>query len=188
MPATATEQNLYARLEALPDNLVGEIINGHLHTHPRPAGPHAVAHSVLNMDIGSAYQRGRGGPGGWWIITEPEIHFVTDREVAVPDIAGWRRETMPHVPADHRFTVPPDWVCEVLSPSTAKIDRIEKMPLYGRYGVHFVWLVDPLARTLEVFELQGGRWTLAEAYRDDAQVCAVPFTDLDLRLSDLWAD
>lgn len=188
MSANLAKQDLYAQLAALPANLTGEIINGHLHTHPRPAGPHAVAHSVLNMDIGSAYQRGRGGPGGWWIITEPEIHFVIDQEVVVPDIAGWRRERMPDIPSDHRFIVSPDWVCEVLSPSTAKIDRFDKMPLYAHYGVAFLWLVDPLAHTLEVFELNEKHWTILDSYKDDAEVCAPPFTDMTICLADLWVE
>jgi Uma2 family endonuclease len=101
------------------------------------------------MDVGGAYQRGRGGPGGWWIIDEPELHFVRDIELAVPDITGWRRECLPRLPRDQRFEVVPDWACEVLSPSTAKHDRMVKMPLYARYAMAYLWLVDPLARTLE---------------------------------------
>lgn len=129
MSAVIKETSLYELLLALPENMVGEIINGELHTQPRPAGPHASATSLLGMDIGSAYQRGRGGPGGWWIIDEPEIHFVRDTEVLVPDIAGWRRERMPSLPQDHRFEVVPVWVCEVLSPSTQRKDRISKADL-----------------------------------------------------------
>jgi Uma2 family endonuclease len=140
------------------------------------------------MDIGSAYHKGRGGPGGWWIIFEPEIHFTIDTEVVVSDIAGWRRERMPAVPTHHRFTVSPDWVCEVLSPSTAKLDRIEKMPLYAHYGVAFLWLVDPLARTLEVFELNDERWILTGSHQDDAEVRSVPFPEIALQLAELWIE
>lgn len=186
MSAIAAENNLYSRLEALPVNMIGEIINGRLHAHPRPAGPHVVASSTLGMDIGNAYQRGREGPGGWWIIDEPEVHFEIDQAVAVPDIAGWRRERLPKIPQDHRFTVPPDWVCEVLSPTTAKLDRIEKMPFYARYGVAYLWLVDPLAKTLEVFALNDQRWTVIDNYQDDAKVCALPFTDITVDLAELW--
>jgi Uma2 family endonuclease len=98
------------------------------------------------MDIGSAYHRCRGGPGGWWIIDEPELHFVRDTEVLVPDIAGWRRERMSSLPEDHCFEVVPDWVCEILSPTTQKKDRATKTKAYPRYGVAFLWLVDPPAR------------------------------------------
>lgn len=186
MSATATTTSLYQQLEALPETLVGEIFNGQLHTHPRPAGPHAVAASTLGMDVGSAYQRGRGGPGGWWIIFEPEIHFAIDTEVTVPDIAGWRRERLPTIPQGHRFTVPPDWVCEVLSPSTARTDRIDKMPLYAHHGVSFLWLVDPLQHTLEVFALAAGRWSMVGAYQEQDQVQAPPFTEITIPLAELW--
>jgi Uma2 family endonuclease len=180
------EPPLYDRLLALPQNLVGEIINGELYTQPRPAGPHALACSALQIEVGSAYHFGRGGPGGWWIIVEPEIHFIRDTEVLVPDIAGWRREGLPKIPDDQRFEVPPNWVCEVLSPSTAKKDRVEKMPVYARYGVAFLWLVDPLARTLETYELQEGKWIVGGMFKDDDTVRIAPFQAITLVLSELW--
>ncbi len=181
-------KSLYDRLIALPETLVGEIIDGELHTQPRPAGPHISASSVLGMDIGSAYHRGRGGPGGWWILTEPEIHFVRDTEVLVPDIAGWRREQMPKIPQDQRFEVVPDWVCEVLSPNTHKKDRVIKMSVYARYGVSHLWLVDPLARTLETYILENGLWTVAGLYKDDDAVSAAPLDQISLALNDLWTE
>ena len=187
MPAPVIANDLYRQLEALPENLVGEIINGRLHTHPRPAGPHAIAASALGMDIGSAFHRGRGGPGGWWIIFEPEVHFVVDTEVTVPDLAGWRRERLPEIPRGHRFTVPPDWICEVLSPGTARTDRIDKMPLYASFGVEFLWLLDPLARTLEVFALRDGRWSMVGAHQGTEQVRVAPFEALEVDLGALWA-
>jgi Uma2 family endonuclease len=180
------QEDLYTQLLGLPENLVGEIINGQFHVQPRPAGPHALVSSSLEIDIGSAYHKGRGGPGGWWILVEPEVHFIRDIEVLVPDIAGWRRERMPRMPEDQRFEVVPDWVCEVLSPTTAKKDRIQKMPVYARYGVNFLWLVDPLARTLEAFELQEGRWVISGAFKDDDQVSAPPFAEIVLDLTELW--
>jgi Uma2 family endonuclease len=180
------EPPLYDRLLALPQNLVGEIINGELYTQPRPAGPHALACSALQIEVGSAYHFGRGGPGGWWIIVEPEIHFIRDTEVLVPDIAGWRRECLPKIPDDQRFEVPPNWVCEVLSPSTTKKDRVEKMPVYARYGVAFLWLVDPLARTLETYELQEGKWIVGGMFKDDDTVRVAPFQVITLVLSELW--
>jgi Uma2 family endonuclease len=162
-PAKSTR---YQQLADLPENLTGEIINGELHVQPRPAGPHAVVSSVLGMDIGNAFHRGRGGPGGWWILDEPEIHFVRDTEVLVPDLAGWRRTRMPEIPQDQRFEITPDWVCEILSPSTMQKDRVIKMPVYARYGVPHIWLVDPLAHTLEVFLLQDDRWSVRPVQGD----------------------
>lgn len=183
----AFKQSLYQQLEALPEGLTGEILNGQLHTQPRPAGPHARAETELSIDIGSAYGRGRGGPGGWWILVEPEIHFVTDREVAVPDLAGWRKERMPQIPEGHRFEVVPDWLCEILSPSTASKDREIKMPLYAHYGVAHAWLVDPNRRILEAFRLDGGQWRrIAEASGNEI-IAVAPFEALQLDLSNLWS-
>jgi len=178
--------NLYEQLLALPENSTGEILNGGLYAQPRPSGRQGLAESALGMRIGPPFGFGEGGPGGWWIITEPELHFVRDQEVAVPDLAGWRRERMPAVPEDHRFEVVPDWLCEIVSPSTAQKDRVVKVPLYARYGVPFVWIVDPLARTLEAFELQHGRWLLIATLKDDDPVAVPPFAAVAFSLADLW--
>jgi Uma2 family endonuclease len=107
-------------------------------------------------------------------------------EVFVPDLAGWRRDRMPDIPQDQRFEIVPDWICEVLSPSTASKDRAVKMPLYARYGVQYVWLVDPLEKILEVFKLTNGTWLEAGSYRQDEIVSAVPFDEISISLSDLW--
>jgi len=181
-------QDLYAELCDLPPHVTGEIIGGQLYAQPRPAGPHAMSDSNLLIEIGMAFQRGKGGPGGWWIINEPEIHFVRDVEVCVPDIAGWRKERMPKIPRGHRFKIVPDWMCEVLSPSTAKKDRVVKMPVYAQYGVGFLWLVDPLERTLEAFALREGRWTVIGLFQDGETVQVAPFEELALNLGDIWAE
>ena len=178
--------SLYEQLLALPEHVAGEILNGELYAMPRPAGRHGLAASALNIDLGAPFGFGRGGPGGWWIIPEPEVHFVRDVEVAVPDLAGWRRERMPELPEDHRFEIAPDWVCEILSPSTAKKDRVVKLPVYARYGVAHAWLVDPAARTLEAFELREGRWLLIAALKDDDRVAVPPFDAVEFGLADLW--
>ena len=143
-------------LASVPDHLVGEILGGVLHTSPRPAPRHANAASVLGSDLNALWQRGRGGPGGWWILDEPELHLGPD--ALVPDIAGWRRERLPHLPEQAHFELPPDWICEVLSPSTALLDRARKLPIYARAGVPWAWLVDPVQRSVEVFRLQEGAW------------------------------
>ncbi len=186
MKAVHSADDLYAELEALPENLTGEIINGQLYTQPRPANRHALAGSNLGGELYSPYHRGRGGPGGWWILDEPEIHFIRDTEVLVPDLAGWRRERMPRLPKDQRIQVVPDWVCEILSPSTARKDRMTKMPVYARYGVPYLWLVDPLARTLEAFALREGRWTVMGQFQDQAIVSVQPFQEIGLELDALW--
>lgn len=176
----------YETLLTLPEHLVGEIIDGQLDTQPRPSGPHGLAESALNIEIGGPFHKGRGGPGGWWIIVEPEVHFRRDTEVVVPDLAGWRRERMPAIPQGHRYEVVPDWVCEILSPGTAKKDRSQKLPLYARYGVAHVWLVDPIERTLEVFELREGFWLLLGTLQDQDPVTMPPFAAVTFSLAELW--
>lgn len=175
----------YEDLMALPDNMVGQIIDGELIAMPRPANPHTVAHSALYGELYSPFQRGRGGPGGWWLMDEPELHFGQD--VLVPDLAGWRRERMPQIPGGPYFTLAPDWVCEVLSPSTASVDRTEKPPIYTRERVGHVWLVDPLLQTLEVLRLDGGGYRIVGAWRAEAVVQCEPFEALPIRLADLWS-
>ena len=179
-------EDLYAQLEALPENFTGEIINGRLYAQPRPVSRHALTSSNLGGELYSPYHRGRGGPGGWWILDEPELHFIRDTEVLVPDLAGWRRERMPRLPSDHRFDVVPDWVCEIVSPSTARTDRFTKMPVYGRYGVSYLWLVDPVARTLETFTLREGQWTVIGLFQDQEIVSVEPFQEIGLELGALW--
>ncbi|MDD5034094.1 MAG: Uma2 family endonuclease [Methylococcaceae bacterium] len=177
----------YQRLLDLPEHVTGEILDGELYAQPRPSGLHGLAERGLNIDLGGPFDFGRGGPGGWWIIPEPEVHFVRDTEVAVPDLAGWRRERMPAIPEDHRFEVVPDWLCEILSPSTVKKDRAIKLPVYARYGVAHAWLVDPLAHTLEAFELQQNRWVLLATLKDDDPVQLPPFDAVTFSLTDLWS-
>ena len=167
-----------------PAHLVAEIIDGTLHTHPRPAPAHTLASSALGNDLGNPFQFGRGGPGGWWILDEPELHLGED--VLVPDLAGWRRERMPELPDTAYFTLAPDWVCEMLSSSTRKVDLHEKRPIYAREGVVHLWLIDPTDRTLEAFELRDGQWLLIASAKDDDPVNIRPFHAITFSLGDLW--
>ncbi len=167
-----------------PAHKVAEIVRGALHMQPRPAFRHAIAGSSLGMEIGGPFQRGRGGPGGWWIVDEPELHFGED--ILVPDLAGWRRERMPEPPDEAYLTLAPDWACEILSPSTRKFDLEGKRPIYAREGVGHLWFVDPAARTLEAFTLDGGAWTPAGAAREAEPVCLPPFEAVTFPLDALW--
>jgi Uma2 family endonuclease len=176
----------YEDLVKLPENLVAEIVNGELHASPRPAPPHAEAGSVLGGTLVLPFHLGRGGPGGWWILLEPELHLEAD--VLVPDWAGWRRSRMPNRPLTAYYPLSPDWVCEILSPSTSSLDRDQKLGVYAREGVPHAWLIDPLARTLEVLALDAGRWTLLATHGGSAVVRAEPFEQIDLDLGTLWGD
>ncbi|MCC6999890.1 MAG: Uma2 family endonuclease [Deltaproteobacteria bacterium] len=185
-PKRATYQDLLA----LPDNVVGEIVAGELVVSPRPAPAHATATSALGADLNQAFHRKPGGPkgpGGWWILDEPELHFHGD--VLVPDLAGWRRERMAALPSTAAFELPPDWVCEVISPSSVRHDRMRKLPVYAREQVAWTWLVDPIARTLEVFRLDAaGHWVLLQVFGEDSgeSVRVQPFEAIELDLARWW--
>jgi Uma2 family endonuclease len=178
---------LWERLCALPSNLVGEIVGGELFASPRRAGPHSRVTSKLGGRLDGPFDAGEGGPGGWIILDEPELHLGD--AVLVPDLAGWRRERLPHVPEELvAFELAPDWICETLSPGTGTLDRVRKMPVYAREGVPFAWLLEPIQRTLEVFQLQEQQWRTVGTWEGNVKVRAVPFDAIELDLTSLWAD
>ncbi len=178
----------YEDLMQVPDHLVAEIIDGELVTSPRPATPYARAYSVIGQDLSPFDRRpgSPGGPGGWWVLDEPELHFGED--VLVPDLAAWRQERMPAIPRVPFITLAPDWVSEVISPSTGRIDRSRKMHIYARERVRNLWFVDPLARTLEVYRLEDHRWIVASTHGGDEIVRAEPFDAIEIGLERWWLD
>ncbi|MFO1208731.1 MAG: Uma2 family endonuclease [Amaricoccus sp.] len=180
-PRRATYQDV---IDA-PEHMVAEIANGRLHLHPRPAMRHARASFRMAGQLDGPFQGGPDHPGGWHFAIEPELHFGED--VLVPDLAGWRRERMPAYPDAAPFaTLAPDWICEILSPSTRRFDLTEKRALYGANGVAHLWLLDPEARTLETFTLNAGSWTLAAAFQDGETIRAAPFEGLMFPIATLW--
>jgi Uma2 family endonuclease len=183
----AIKRATYQDVLSAPAHMIAEVLDGELHLQPRPAKPHAAAATALGEELGPPFKRGRGGPGGWLILFEPELHLGED--ILVPDLGGWRRERMPAIVADEPyFVMAPDWVAEVVSPRTAKYDRTDKLHIYERNAVGWVWLVDPLARTLEVLRHGDTGWMLRGSWRDDARVRAEPFDAIELDLAILWAD
>ena len=179
-PRPATYQDVLAA----PPRKIAEVIDGVLYTQPLPAPRYARVGSVLNMEVGGAFSVYPGRPGNWWVIRAPEIHLR--RDILVPDLAGWRRERMPEYPDVAFFTLPPDWVCEILSPSTRHLDLGRKRDIYAREAVAFLWLVDPDARTLEAFELRQGAWVSLGLLRDNASVSLPPFDAISFPLDALW--
>ena len=167
-----------------PEHLVAEIIDGTLYTHPRPAPRHATAGAGLLGRLRPAFDRSDGGPGGWRTLYEPELHL--DDEILVPDLAGWRRERMPELPDTAYLMLAPDWICEVLSPSTRKLDLVHKRPIYASVGIVHLWLIDPVERILEAFKLHDGKWQLIATVEDDDPVCIAPFEAVTFSLADLW--
>ncbi|MFI5288197.1 MAG: Uma2 family endonuclease [Polyangia bacterium] len=185
--ARAKGRATYDDLLALPDHVVGEIIGGELIATPRPASPHAVAGTAIGSDLFGSYNRPPGGgTGGWWILFEPELHLGAD--VLVPDVAGWRRERMPRIPNVPAFELAPDWVCEIVSPSTERIDRARKMAIYAQVRVEHLWLVNPLIRTLEIYRLEGEGWKLVTIFAGSEKIRAVPFDAIELELDRWWIE
>jgi Uma2 family endonuclease len=175
----------YADYAAVPETKAAEIIGGELYVFPRPASPQVHATSELIYELVGPFMRGRGGLGGWWIFFGPELHFGGD--ILVPDIAGWRYERMPEIPDAPHFELAPDWLCETLSQSSAKIDLSLKLPLYAQVGVKNVWLVDPEKLTVETFRCEAGRCSPLQVFSDSDRIRAEPFAEVEIDLSVLWA-
>jgi Uma2 family endonuclease len=187
MGQVAKRRATYEDVLAAPEHLVAEVVGGVLYTHPRPAMPHTRTASRLGDLLGGPFDRGRDGPGGWVILDEPELHLHDD--IVVPDLGGWRRTRLPRVPMEAAFiSLPPDWVCEVLSPGTQAFDRSDKLDVYAREGVAHAWLIDPLAKMLEVWRLEREKWLRVATWRDAAVVRAEPLDAVDLELAALWED
>jgi Uma2 family endonuclease len=182
---TARKPATYDDLVALPAHLVGELLGGVLYASPRPAPRHAAATSALGEELGPPFKRAQGGPGGWWILDEPELHLGAD--VVVPDLGSWRRDRMPEMPVDLAyFVLAPDWVAEVQSPSTAALDRGPKLALYAREHVAHVWLIEPVAQTVEVLRLDGETYRIVLVASGSDRVRAEPFDAIEIDLSILW--
>lgn len=184
--ATIRRPATYQDVLDAPPGMVAELIRGALHLQPRPRPRHSRAASALGVKLGGPFDLDTDGPGGWVILDEPELHLGAD--VVVPDLAGWRRARLPRLPEEVGITVAPDWVCEVLSPSTRTYDLTEKREVYAEQGVGWLWFVDPLARTFEAFALREGAWVLIAALHDDAEVRVAPFDAVGFALGALWSD
>lgn len=176
----------YADLIAVPDRLVAEIVDGDLYASPRPTPRQALAASALAGQLEPPFQRGKGGPGGWWILFEPELHLA--EEVLVPDLAGWKRERRPTLPEAPALTLAPDWACEMLSPGTETLDRARKMPVYAREGVGHLWIVSPVARTLEAYRRTSEGWLLLATHEGSGRFRVVPFEAIELDVTALWGE
>jgi Uma2 family endonuclease len=186
MKAFSKKPATYDDLRKLPETMIGELVGGELIASPRPAIPHSNVAAALTGEILGPFQRGRGGPGGWWFLYEPEVHI--GHNVLVPDLAGWRRDRLPRLPAAPFMELAPDWLCEILSPSTAGFDRIRKMPIYLREGVSHIWLIDPTARTLEAFRREGEKWVLVDSFGGSQRARIEPFDVHEIDLQDFWLE
>jgi Uma2 family endonuclease len=186
MVAKAQQPATREDLEALPPTWRGEIIDGELYAFPRPAAIHSTVEASISGELEGPFRRGRGGPGGWWILVEPGITVPGSPEFS-PDLAGWRTERLPTLPRKGPIEIVPDWVCEVLSPSTRSYDLTVKRPFYARIGVRWCWYVDPDPRVLAVSRLEDGKWVEIGVHPADAKVHAEPFDAIEIALAEWWA-
>ena len=184
MAETAKKRATYEDLHTIPENMTGEIIDGELIVAPRPSRKHVYAASSLGNEIGPPYHSGRGGPGGWIILIEPEIGLGDD--ILVPDLAGWRRERVPASENHNWISVCPDWICEIVSPGTLQMDRVKKMRVYAQNEVPHLWIIDPIGKTLEVYRFQTGSYTVAGVYAENEKVRVEPFQEVEIDLTNLW--
>jgi Uma2 family endonuclease len=174
-----------ADLQALSPTMRGEIIDGELYAFPRPRAPHANVEGDVVNDLRGPFQRGRGGPGGWWILPEPGIELPRAPEFS-PDVAGWRRERMPELPEDAPIRVVPDWICEILSPSTRGYDLVVKRRFYAEIGVRHLWYVDLEARAVTVSRLSNGLWMEVAVHGENEKIRAEPFDAVEIDLGLWW--
>jgi Uma2 family endonuclease len=184
MADTIRKPATYQDILDLPQGVVGELIKGALYAQPRPRIPHVRAALKLANKLANSYDPDEADLGGWIFLGEPELHFSED--ILVPDIAGWKRERFPKVVNDAFLTVPPDWVCEILSPSTTRLDRAVKSEIYAAQGVTWMWLVDPTAKTLEAYRNQSGQWLQLAVLKEGDEVKVEPFDAAPFKLDALW--
>ena len=188
MTAAARRRASYEDVLTSDPRTIAEVIDGVLYTQPRPALGHAQIASELTYRLIGPFRHGRGGPGGCHILVEPELHLGLEPDILVPDLAGWRTTRMHRVTNRAFETLSPDWVAEILSPSTSRVDRSLKLPVYQRERVPHVWLVDPQAMTIEVLRLDGESYRLLGVHADDARARLEPFDEVELDLASLWLE
>lgn len=183
------KKSAYDDILKLPENWVGEIVDGELFASPRPGPEHALASVRLAGKLEPSFRGGgEQGSEGWWILPEPDIHLgkKPDEDILVPDLAGWHKKRMPKLPPETYFEMVPDWICEILSPSNARLDRVKKVPKYAEYGVKYLWLINPREKTLEAFRLDNRAWVLIQTFVDADKVMIQPFETTEFDLGLLW--
>ena len=182
--STAVKLATYRDLLALPESARAEVLAGALVMSPAPLPRHSHVQRTAGRFLGGPFQddEGAGGPGGWWIFPEVDVALGA-HDVVRPDVAGWRKERLPKPGQQRPIEVVPDWVCEILSPSTAARDRVQKRHLYARTGVRYYWLIDPDARVLEALELKDGVWIENGVYDETHTARIVPFDAIELAVT-----
>jgi Uma2 family endonuclease len=187
MSTPAPKLATYGDLLALPSDVRAEVLAGEIVTSPAPLPRHSHVQGSARRFIGGPFQDddGRGGPGGWWIFVEVDV-ALGRHDIVRPDLAGWRKERLPRPGPTRPIEVAPDWVCEILSRTTAARDRVQKRNLYARAGVPFYWLIDPEARVLEALALREGGWVETGVFDETSLARIPPFDAIELEVSRLF--
>lgn len=182
MTKLPTFDELYREIAALPQGVTGEILGpGWLRTMSRPGAGHRRAAWKARRGLGGIDLL--EGGSGWWLEVECEITF--GECLLVPDLAGWRVDEEPDFIQENPVTVRPDWVCEILSRSTQRADRAIKLPIYAAHGVGHMWIIDPEARSVEVFENIGGKAALVATAIGEVHRVLPPFPD-EIDVGSFW--
>ena len=175
----------YDDLLAVPEDIKAEVLGGELVTQPSPSLRHVRVQSGMNRFLGGPFDFDDDGPGGWYIVSEVDVR-LGEHDIVRPDVVGWRRERLDARIDATPIDVVPDWICEVLSPSSTRRDRLVKFQLYARHGVPHYWLIDPIARLLEAYALDGGQWKSIGVHDDTAHARIAPFDAIELPVGRLF--
>lgn len=164
-----------------------ELVGGGIVDKASPSAAHADAQGALAALLRPRFHRQDGDepPGGWWILPEVDIAFGL-HDVLRPDVAGWRRARVPVRPSSYPVDVSPDWVCEVLSPSTAHRDLGVKREIYHRHEVAHYWVVDVEKQILLVYRREPAGYTLVLSAGPGERVRAEPFDACSLDMDELF--
>jgi len=143
------------------------------------------AATSLTWALFGPFAQGLNGPGGWVILAEPNILF--GEQLLIPDLAGWEKDRFV-APSEGPYILSPDWIGEILSPSTARFDRATKLPTYQQAGVGHAWIIDALGRFLQVLHRHDEGWQIVAGYQNQDKVRAEPFEAVEIDLSLLWGE
>ncbi len=199
MTEPARKVYTYEDILALDEKLHAELLDGMIYIDGVPLGSvvptvgmapaqlprHAKSQRVLGKIIGGPFDddHGDGGPGGWWIFIEVDVLLASG--TVRPDLSGWRRERLPQ-PDVRPIATRPDWVCEIISPTSIRQDRVAKRRAYAKAGIPHYWIVDPDARTLEALELQSDRWLEVGTWSEGDVARIAPFEPVEVPVGRLF--
>ena len=172
------------KLKTLDDLAVSEderveLINGDIVQRPMARSDHGIVQSRASVELGPIDRK--TGPDGWWIITEVSVAYEL-HQCPTHDIAGWRKPRMPERPTGV-IDIPPDWVCEIVSPGHERKDTLTLFLLLQRHKVPFYWLIWPEDRVLIAHQLDGDNYRVVRTIAGETRARIPPFDEIELDLS-----